>query len=173
MKKTDWILATLLTVGGVLLMVENISGIADESLVHPLSTNTWVMLPVFLLTTVPILWRRRHILAVVGVTVAAMAVHLVAFGWVTRCGAGLPLAFALSYAVARFAGNLRNQAIGLAGVLAVILLVLAQDSSIGGLPSGLEIALPGAALFYGIGLAVQNRSARKHAVQPAAEHATV
>ncbi|MBM2614673.1 hypothetical protein JIG36_03775 [Actinoplanes sp. LDG1-06] len=161
MKKTDWILAGLFTAAGALLMVENITASADESLAHPLSTTSWAMLPVFLLAMVPILWRRRNILAVVGVTVAVMAVHLVSFEWVTRCGAGLPLAFALSYAVARFAGNIRNQAIGLAGVVVLILLVLAQDSSIGGLPGGLEIALPGAALFYGIGFWVQNRVTSK------------
>ncbi|GAB2622099.1 hypothetical protein Aab01nite_76760 [Paractinoplanes abujensis] len=124
------------------------------------------MLPVFLLATAPILGRRRNVLAVVGASVAAMAVHLVAFGWVTRCGVGLPLAFALSYAVARFAGNRRNQAIGSAGVAALILLVLAQDTSIGGLPGGLEIALPGAALFYGIGFYVQKRADRRVANAP-------
>ncbi|MBL7258632.1 hypothetical protein [Paractinoplanes lichenicola] len=169
MKRTDWIVAALLTAAGALLMVANVMGADDESLAHPLSTTSWVMLPVFLLATAPILWRRRNVLAVVGVTVAAMAIHVVAFGWVTRCGAGLPLAFALSYAVARFAGNVRNQAIGAAGIVALLLLVLVRDSSIGGLPGGLEIALPGSALFYGIGLAVQNRRTTK----PAAEHATV
>ena len=35
---------------------------------------------------------------------AATAVHVLAFGWLTRCGGALPLAFALAYAVARFAG---------------------------------------------------------------------
>jgi hypothetical protein len=167
MKASDYVLAGLFTAGGALLMVENIMAGGDTALAHPVDTTSWVILPVFLLTTIPILWRRRNVLAVVTVTVAAMAVHLLAFGWLTRCGVGLPLAAALAYAVARFAGNVRNQILGLTGVLALILLTLAQDSSIGGLPGGLEIALPGAALFYGVGMAVQNRVVKKKQLVPA------
>jgi hypothetical protein len=163
-KTSDYVLAGLFTAGGILLMVENLMVDGDTSLAHPVSTTSWVILPVFLLVTVPILWRRRNVLAAIGLTVAAMAVHVLAFGWLTRCGVGLPLAAALAYAVARFAGGLRNQAVGLAGVVALIVLTLVRDSSIGGLPGGLEIALPAAALFYGIGLAVQNRVARKQLV---------
>jgi hypothetical protein len=48
------------------------------------------------------------------------------------------------------------------------LAVLVQDSSIGGLPGGLEIALAGAALFYAAGLVVQNR-VTKAAQRPVAE----
>jgi signal transduction histidine kinase len=163
-KPSDYVLAALFTVGGILLMVANLSVDDDSSLAHPVSTQSWLILPVFLFVTVPILWRRRNILAGLAVTVAAMAVHVLAFGWLTRCGLALPLAAALAYAVARFAGGVRQQLIGLAGVVALILLTLARDSSIGGLPAGLEVALPGAALFYGIGLAVNNRVARKQLV---------
>jgi len=160
-RPVDYVLAGLLTAGGALLMVENVMADGDTDLAHPVSTTSWAILPVFLLVTVPILGRRRHVLAVVGVTAAAMAVHVLAFGWLTRCGIGLPLAAALAYAVARFAGNAGNQVLGLAGVVALILLTLVRDSSIGGLPSGLEIALPGAALFYAAGLAVQNRARKQ------------
>jgi len=163
-KTSDYVLAGLFTVGGVLLMVENLLVDGDTTLAQPVSTTSWVILPVFLLVTVPILWRRRNVVAVAWLTVAAMAAHVLAFGWLTRCGVGLPLAAALAYAVARFAGGVRNQAIGLGGVVGLILLTLVRDSSIGGLPSGLEIALPVAALFYGAGLAVQNRVARKQLV---------
>ncbi|WP_250005700.1 hypothetical protein [Actinoplanes sp. M2I2] len=163
-KTSDYVLAGLFTAGGVLLMVENLLADGDSGLAHPVSSTSWVILPVFLLATVPILWRRRNILAVIGVTVAAMALHVVAFGWLTRCGVGLPLAAALAYAVARFAGGARNQAVGLAGVAALIVVTLVRDSSIGGLPGGLEVGLPAAALFYGIGFAVQNRVAKKQLV---------
>jgi hypothetical protein len=161
MKRSDYLLAVLFTAAGAFLMIMNMTAADDESLARPVDTTSWLILPVFLLTTVPILWRRRNILAVVGITVAAALVHVAAFGWLTRCGVLLPLSFALAYSVARFAGNARNQAIGLAGVVLLQLVTLFQDSSTGGLPSGLEIALPGAALFYGIGLAVQNRVTRK------------
>ena len=113
----DYVLAGLMTAAGAFLMYENITGVEPDGLPHPLSTTSWVMLPVFVLVTLPILWRRRNILAVIAVTAAATAVHVLAFGWITRCGVELPLAFALAYAVARFAGVRRNQVIGLAGIV--------------------------------------------------------
>jgi hypothetical protein len=171
----DYVLAGLLSALGVLLMVENIMAPADADLAHPVSTQSWVILPVFLLVTVPILWRRRSVLAVIGATIAASVVHLLAFDWLTRCGAALPLSFALAYAVARFAGTVRNQLIGVAGIVLLQVVVLIHDSSIGKVGDGLVVAIPGAALFYGIGLLVQNRVSSKQpaAVAPAAEHAVV
>jgi hypothetical protein len=165
----DYVLAALMTVAGVYLMYENIAAAPDDpSLAHPLSTNSWLILPAFLLVTLPILWRRRNVLAVLAVTVVTTAAHVLAFGWLTRCGVALPLSVALAYAVARFAGSRRDHLIGLAGVVILQLVVLFRDSSTGGLPSGLEIALPAAALFYGIGLYVQNRVTR-NATAPVAE----
>jgi hypothetical protein len=172
----DYVLAGVMTVLGALLMVENIVSPDDADLTHPVSTHSWVILPVYLLVTVPILWRRRHILAVIGVTIAASAVHLLAFDWLTRCGAALPLSFALAYAVARFAGNIRNQLIGVAAIVVLQVVVLIHDSSIGPVRDGLVIALPGAALFYGIGLLVQNQVSRRRrpaAVTPVVERTTV
>jgi hypothetical protein len=164
----DYVLAAVMTAAGAFLMVENMTMGDDPSLAHPTSTTSWLILPVFLLVTVPILWRRRNILAVIAGTVAATAVHVLAFGWLTRCGAELPLAFALAYAVARFAGNRRDHLIGLAGIVLLELVVLFRDSSTGGLPGGLEIGLPLAALFYGIGLFVQNRvTSKQRQQQPA------
>jgi hypothetical protein len=132
------------------------------------STDSWLILPTFLLVTVPILWRRRGILAVVGVTAVATAAHVLAFGWLTRCGVALPLTFALAYAVARFGGAWRNHLIGLAGIVVVQLLVLVRDSSIETVAGALPLALPGAALFYGIGLFVQNRASKKQAASAGA-----
>jgi hypothetical protein len=162
----DYVLAGLMTVLGAFLMWENIASPEGADLAHPVSTHSWVILPVFLLVTLPILWRRRNILAVIGVTIATSAVHLLAFDWLTRCGAALPLSFALAYAVARYAGKMRNQLIGVAGIVVLQVVVLFHDSSIGPIGDGLVIALPAAAFFYGIGLLVQNRVTRKQ--QPAA-----
>ncbi|TCC11911.1 hypothetical protein [Kribbella soli] len=152
----DYVLAGLMTAGGVVLMYENV-GSADTSLPHPVSTTTWAMVPAFLLVTLPILWRRRNVLAVVAITAITTLAHVIAFGWLTRCGIVLPLSFALAYAVARFAGAWRNHAIGLAGIVIVQLLALFRDSSIDSVAGALPIALPGIALFYGAGLLVQNR----------------
>jgi hypothetical protein len=160
----DYVLAGLMTAAGAFLMYENIAATSTEKLPHAQSTTTWAMLPAFLLVTLPILWRRRNILAVIGVTAVTTAAHVLAFGWNTRCGVELPLTFALAYAVGRFAGARRNHVIGLAGIVVVQLVMLVRDASIDTLPSALPLALPIAALFYGIGLFVQNRVSKK---QPA------
>jgi len=170
----DYVLAGLMTVAGAFLMYENIVA-SEDGLPHALSSTSWAMLPAFVLVTLPILWRRRNILAVVGVTAAATAAHVLAFGWITRCGVALPLSFALAYAVARFAGARMNHVIGLAGIVVVQLLVVVRDASIDKAASALPLALPIAALFYGIGLFVQNRVTKKQpaAVAPVIERAAV
>ncbi|GAB2622094.1 hypothetical protein Aab01nite_76770 [Paractinoplanes abujensis] len=40
MKKTDWILATLLTAAGALLMAGNVNGLDEESLAHPTESRS-------------------------------------------------------------------------------------------------------------------------------------
>jgi hypothetical protein len=163
-----------MTAAGALLMYENIA--ADgEDLPHALSSTSWAMLPAFVLVTLPILWRRRNILAVIGVTAVATAVHVLAFGWITRCGVELPLSFALAYAVARFAGGWKNHVIGLAGIGVLQLVMLVRDASIDTVAGALPLAIPIAALFYGVGLVVQNRVSKKQpvAVTPAVEPAAV
>ena len=161
----DYVLAALFTGGGVYLMHENMTYTGHgQGLVHPLSTTTAAMLPVFLAVTVPILWRRRNILAVVGVTTLALAVHVVLFGWLTRCGVVLPLSFALAYAVARFATGRRDHLIGLAGILLFQVVTLTRDSS-ASLLGALPICLVGGALFYGVGRLVQARVNKKASAQ--------
>ncbi|HWD79002.1 MAG TPA: hypothetical protein VG497_08970 [Kribbella sp.] len=165
----DYVLAALMTAGGVAMMYENTAAL-DASLPHPLSTTSWAIVPAFLLVTLPILWRRRNVLAVVGITALTTVAHVVAFGWLTRCGIVLPLTFALAYAVARFAGSWRNQATGLIGIVVIQLVTLFRDSSIDTVAGGLTIALPGAVLFYAIGAFVQNRVTKQSAT-PATVHA--
>ncbi|MGW6200260.1 hypothetical protein ACWF0M_29235 [Kribbella sp. NPDC055110] len=166
----DYVLAGLMTAGGVALMYENTASL-DSSLPHPLSTTTWAIVPAFLLVTLPILWRRRNVLAVVGITALTTLAHVIAFGWLTRCGVVIPLGFALAYAVARFAGSWRNQAIGLVGIVVTQLVMLFRDSSIDTVAGALAIALPGVALFYGIGVLVQNRvTKRSGGIAPVHEH---
>jgi drug/metabolite transporter superfamily protein YnfA len=169
-KPLDYVLAALMSAGGVFLMWENINAGDDPSLIHPPSTTSWAIIPVFLLVTVPILARRRNPALVSGITAAAAAVHVVAFDWLTSCGVVLPLAFALGYAVARFARTRRDHVLGLAAIVALLVVTLFRDCS-ADLAGALPIALPGVALFYGAGLLVQNRVTRK--AVPAAERVTV
>ena len=156
----DYVLAALATAAGVFLMYKNITAYG-HGLPHRQSTTTAAMLPVFLAVTVPILWRRRNILAVVGVTTVALALHVVLFGWNTRCGVVLPLSFALAYAVARFAVGRRDHLIALAGILLLQVVTIARDSSIDTLLSALPLAVAGGAIFYGIGWFVQVKVNKK------------
>lgn len=156
----DYVLAALATAAGVFLMYENITA-NGHGLPHPQSTTTAAMLPVFLAVTVPVLWRRRNILAVVGVTTLALALHVALFGWNTRCGVVLPLSFALAYAVARFAVGRRQHLVALAVILVLQVVTIARDASIDTLLSALPIAVAGGAIFYGIGRFVQVRVNKK------------
>ena len=104
-RPVDWVLAGALTALGVWLMVENVlyedaevgQSIADGSMVHAMSSHSWGMVPVFALATIPVLWWRRNVIAVTSVALVVMVLHDLVFGWVTRCGAGLPLAFVLVF----------------------------------------------------------------------------
>ena len=104
-RPVDVVLAGALTALGSWLMAENVlvpdeqtpSALAGGSMVHALTSHSWAMLPVFVLATGSVLWWRRHVIAVAAFALVVMVLHDLLFGWVTRCGAGLPLAFVLAY----------------------------------------------------------------------------
>ena len=150
----DIALAVAMTSLGVVLML------TDILTTHPhhgtrIDSHSWAMLPMFLVAPVAILWRRSNTLAVIGVAAAAVGVHDVAFGWVIRCGAGLPLAFALAYSAGRLLPR-RPALLGLAGTIGLQALVLVRDSAagLGVLPVTVGIA----AVAWGIGVYVRGRS---------------
>ncbi|OFE17871.1 hypothetical protein BA895_13830 [Humibacillus sp. DSM 29435] len=147
------VMVTLATVSGL----ENVNAAADADVAHALDSHSVLIIPVFVIAALPILWRRRGILAAIAVSVVVVAASVSAFGWVTRCGFALPLSLAMAYAVARFAGTRSNHLIGLVGVLALQFVTLVKDSSTGGL-SALAFSVPAAAVFYGIGVFVQSRA---------------
>ncbi len=166
-KARDWVLAGGLTALGVLLMWLNLrmsddqvrAALAEGSMVHALSSHSLWMIPVYAGTSVPLLWWRRGLVAVTSVSVAAMALHVVLFGWVTRCGAGLPLAFVLA-----FLGALASEraAAWIVCGLSVVLtgLVLVVDATTG--PGAILLALPIVLIVFGIGLAARHRTALNH-----------
>jgi hypothetical protein len=164
LRPLDYVLAALATGAGVYLMHENMTT-SGHGLAHPLSTTTAAMLPFFLAATVPILWRRRNVLAVIGVTTVALVVHVVLFGWITRCGVVLPLSFALAYAVARFATGRRDHLLGLTLILLLQVITIARDASIDTILGALPIAVGGGAICYGIGRLVQARVNKKASEQ--------
>lgn len=128
----DVALATVLSALGVVLMLANINADLSDTkdLQHAITNQSWLMLPVFLGTTIPVLWRRRNVLAVVLASTVVMGAHVLAFDWVIRCGAGLPLSFVLAYSVGKLADKRETYA-GLAVVIAGQALALVRDSAAG------------------------------------------
>jgi signal transduction histidine kinase len=130
--------------------------VADGSMAHAVSSFSPWMIPLFAAATIPVLWWRRSVIAVTGIAVAVIAVHEALFGWVTRCGAALPLAFALGF-LGALAYDRRKAwiACGLGAVLTVA--ILSFDASAG--PDTLVLALPVPLIVFGIGRAARSRSA--------------
>jgi hypothetical protein len=156
----DAVLAIALSAAGVLLMVENINANASDmkDLQHAITSQSWLMLPVFLGTTIPVLWRRRNVVAVALVSAAVMGAHLLAFDWVIRCGAALPLSFVLAYSVGKLTEKRESYA-GIAVVIVGQFLALVKDSAV-----GLEILPVTAAIAlaaWGVGIYVRQQTAKR------------
>ena len=156
-RPSDYVLTAAMVALAALLGVANMIMGADEDLAHALDSQSPLLVPVFMVAALPVLWRRRSVLAAIGASFAVVAASIPAFGWVTRCGFALPLSIAMAYAVARFAGSRQDHLVGLVGIFALQVVTLVRDASTGGL-SALSISVPLAALAYGIGCFVQNRS---------------
>ena len=159
----DYVLTAVMVALAVLIGLENVHATANVS--HALDSHSALMVPVFALAALPILWRRRNILAAIGVSFVVTAASVPMFGWVTRCGWALPLSMAMAYAVARFAGGKQNQVVGLVGILALQIVTLVKDSATGGL-GALAVSVPAAALCYGIGRYVQARAEQLKSADP-------
>jgi hypothetical protein len=155
-RPSDYLLTAVMVALAVLLALMNMTVSQDAGFAQPLESRSPLMIPVFALAALPILWRRRHVLVALGVSVAVLSASVPMFGWVTRCGFALPLSLAFAYAVARFAGPGRGQVLGLLGVLVMQVVTLVRDASTGGL-GALTISVPVAAIAYGAGVLVQRR----------------
>ncbi|MBM2614674.1 hypothetical protein JIG36_03780 [Actinoplanes sp. LDG1-06] len=170
MRKIDWIIAGLLTALGAVLMAFNITSddadfardVADGAAYHPIETHSVWMLPLFAAATIPVLWWRRGVLPVTGVALGVMVLHDLIFGWVTRCGAGLPLAFVLTFLGALTCSRTRAWSVLVLNVL-LCYAVLAVDSSAG--PGAMILAAPVALIVFGVGRAARQRSALNRQLQ--------
>lgn len=156
----DAVLAALLTGFGAVLMVMNINaGPSDtKDLHHAITNQSWLMLPVFLAATIPVLWRRRNVLAVALVSTIVMGAHVLAFDWVIRCGVGLPLSFVLAYSVGKLADRRETYA-GIAVVLVGQALTLVRDSAAG--VSILPVTALIALAAWGVGVYVRQQAAQR------------
>jgi hypothetical protein len=162
-KWPDYAAAAVLTALGVILMrfnvVETDAGVARQvaagGMAHTMSGHSPWMIPVFLGTTIPVLWWRRSVLAVTGVCLAVMVLHDALFGWVTRCGAALPLVFVLT-----FLGALtyeRGKAWLTAGLTAALTVAVSVRDSTTGF-SVVALVVPVLLVVFGIGRAARHRT---------------
>lgn len=163
-RPVDWVLAGVLTALGIALMVEDVAfddadapgNIAAGTMVHQMTSHSWAMVPVFAAATVAVLWWRRSVITVTGIAVVVMVLHDLLFGWVTRCGAGLPLAFVLAY-LGAVALERRRAWIALGLCVLLTAAVLLVDATTGFEP--MVLAVPIALIVFAIGRAVRHRTA--------------
>lgn len=127
-RPTDVVVAALLSALGVMLMIENMRGAQSNVRID---STSWTMIPLFLAATLPVVLRRVNLFAVILVSAAALAAHDAAFGWVVRCGAGLPLAGVLAYSAGRLLADRRQSLVALLLTIGVQALVLVRDSAAG------------------------------------------
>jgi hypothetical protein len=162
-RPTDVVLAVLLSALGVVLMVEDMGGPTKHIRID---STSWLLIPVFLLATLPVLARRVNLIAVILVSAAALAVHDAAFGWVVRCGAGLPLAGVLAYSAGRLLADRRQSVVALGLTIGVQALVLVRDSAAG------VVILPVTAglgvIVWGAGWFVRSRLDKRNTLMPVA-----
>jgi signal transduction histidine kinase len=168
-KGRDWLLAGVLTALGAGLALLDITAddaetardAASGAMAHTIDSHSpWLLL--FAAAFVPVLWWRRSVLVATSVSLAVLVLHDLLFGWVTRCGAALPLAF-----VYAFLGALaydRTKA-WVAGALSALLTcaVLVVDASAG--PGALVLALPVALIVFGLGRATRHRAGLNRQLQ--------
>jgi hypothetical protein len=152
------VLAVVLSGVGVAMMGANMAGSEDTRI----DSTSWLLIPVFLVATVPVLFRRANLIAVILVTAAAMAVHVAAFGWLVRCGAGLPLAVVLAYSAGKLIGDRAQSVVAMVLTIGVQYVVLMKDSA-----AGLDVLPVTAAIgvvAWGIGLYVRSRTEHRVSV---------
>ena len=156
----DYVLAALMVAAAALIGYENTTA-TDADVAHALDSDSVLMVPVFALAALPILWRRRHTLAAIAVSVVVLGVQRPG----VRLGDPLWLrpSALVRAGVRRRAASSRTASttsIGLAGIAVLQAVTLVKDASTDGI-SPIVGALPIALVFYGIGLIVQNRAEKQ------------
>jgi signal transduction histidine kinase len=151
-RPVDVVLAGVL---GALAVCLTVANVLDTGADVRVDSHSWLSVPVFLAATLPVLWWRRGLVPVLAVACVAMAAHVLAFGSLVRCGAGLPLAFVLAFLSGTAAGRAaRVLALGLTGVLAA--LVLVRDTAAG--PELLPLVLALCLGLFGAGRVMARRA---------------
>ena len=89
-RRRDIAIAAVVSLLGLLLIYSDA--------VEPKIDASYLAIPAFLAVTVPLVWRRSAPLLALGVALIALALHVVLFGEMTRCGIVFPIAWLLVFA---------------------------------------------------------------------------
>jgi signal transduction histidine kinase len=147
------VLAGILSILAAVLAVANIE---SNDPADRVDSHSWLQLPVFVASTLAVLWWRRSLLGVVLVSGALMFVHLIAFGHLVRCGAGLPLVFVLAFLSGFASRPQRERLEALVSSVVLAAIVLIWDTAAG--PEILPVVALMQAGLYGIGQVVAHRA---------------
>jgi hypothetical protein len=145
--KRDLAFAAVISALGVMQMIANVR--------DPDIDASALAVPLFLLVTVPLVWRRAAPLAALGATLAALLVHIALFGTIVRCGVMFPLLFMLAFSAGAMLPR-RDGLLALALSLVTVLIMVLADAG-ENIVSGLWFFLPLTAGVWGIGRVVRSR----------------
>jgi hypothetical protein len=145
--KRDLLLAAVLSVLGVALMIKNVRDDDVDASV--------LAVPLFLLVTAPLVWRRAAPIAALAATFAGLVVHIALFGSVVRCGVMFPVVFLLVFA-AGVVLDKRDALIALTLSLGIVVTMVLADAA-DDIVSGLPFFVPMTAAIWGVGRVVRSR----------------
>jgi signal transduction histidine kinase len=144
--RLDIAIAVALSLLGLLLMYGNATD-ADVA-------TSWFALPLFLVVTIPVLWRRVAPLWALAAVAAGLTVHIALFGSVVRCGVVFPVVGVIVFAAAARCDR-RTALWALAGGLAIITEMALADAA------GFDVVSllwPLTVLAYALGRVAHSRS---------------
>jgi hypothetical protein len=154
--KLDIAIAAVASAGAVYYMATEVN---DDKIQASVAA-----VPLFMLVTIPLVWRRAAPIAALAATLGAVLLHSALFGTdVIRCGIVIPVVFVLGFAAgARLPA--RDAFVGLVlaevTITAMILTDGAED-----IISALPFVLPLMAILWGIGRVVHSRSSMVDALR--------
>jgi signal transduction histidine kinase len=151
-RPVDVVLTVVLAALGVYLMAENVLETHSDIRID---SHSWWTVPVYLLAVLPVLWWRRAPMVATAAAAGLMVVHVLVFGWMARCGSGLPETWVLAYLVGS-RDEVRRSALGLVAVELLGAAVLAHDSAAG--PSLIPVVAVLSIGIWGIGRVARQRS---------------
>jgi len=144
--KLDVGITAAVAVLGLVLMVANVTDPEIEASV--------VSVPLFLIVTLPMLWRRAAPLAAAAAVTVLLLVHLVLFGTeVIRCGVILPMCFLLAFS----SGKYLDKRLALAGLGLCSIPILIEGAYFIGVPFSL-VVVGVTAVIWATGRLVRSRT---------------